>query len=147
MAVKLTGVQPGDEILGVPTCFRHRSFPAIRSRWRLIRFAEDLLSALLPEHLPEPHNQLPELRLVPLLRVQIRFVVIQGVNQPPDLVLVQVDLHAFKSMGRMLSFPPISTVQAVGASNQRADPRGLFLGNCRTAMGISAPVSPIIRPL
>ena len=49
----------------------------------------------LPEHFPQPHQQLAEFRLVPLLRVQIGFVVVDGVDQPPDLVLVQIDLHAF----------------------------------------------------
>jgi hypothetical protein len=48
----------------------------------------------LPEHSPQPDEKLPELGLVPLLRVQISLVMVNGVNQPSDLVLVQLDLHA-----------------------------------------------------
>jgi hypothetical protein len=82
-------------------------------------------SRSLPEHFPESHEQLPELRLVPLLRVQISLVVVDGVDQPSDLILVQVDLHAFKRMGPMLSFLRISTVQAAGSFDQRTWPRAV----------------------
>ena len=48
----------------------------------------------MAERLPEAYEQIPELRLVPVLRVQVRLVMVKGVYQPPDLILVQVDLHA-----------------------------------------------------
>jgi len=47
------------------------------------------------QHLPQPHQQLPELLFVSLLQVQVRLIVIDGVDQPPDLILVQIDLHSF----------------------------------------------------
>jgi hypothetical protein len=56
-------------------------------------------SRSLAQHLPKPHEQLPELRLVPLLGMQISLVVVNGIDRPPDLILVQVDLHAFYRPG------------------------------------------------
>ena len=48
----------------------------------------------LPKHLPASNKQFANIRLVPLLGVQVRLIVVHGVNQTSDVILVQIDTLA-----------------------------------------------------
>ena len=84
----------------------------------------------LPERFSETHEQIPELRLVPVLRVQVRLIMVNGVDQPPDLILVQIDLHALYDVLHM-----VFTADFFGTCNafKRRVLRGMITGelqNC-----------------